>query len=210
MNCFHFLWPGWLLVSSCHNDDSVLSYPHPRLYTHLPHLALSIRCGQKGEEKPAWSSGLWVIHGILHKWVKGRRQIFPEANIPVSKFPVTYCPTRIKKKKMQLLLWPYFRLWCWRRLLILPWAARRLNQYILKEINPEYSLEGLRTDAEAEAPILWPPDAGKDWGQEGKGAAEDEMLGWHYWPSEREFEEAPGDREGQGSLVCCSPWDRKE
>ena len=50
-----------------------------------------------------------------------------------------------------------FELWCWRRLLRVPWAARRSSQLILKEINPEYSLEG--TDAEAEAPVLWPPDA---------------------------------------------------
>ena len=49
-----------------------------------------------------------------------------------------------------------FGLWCWRRLLRVPWMARRSNQSILKEINPEYSLEG--TDAEGEAPILWPPD----------------------------------------------------
>ena len=79
-----------------------------------------------------------------------------------------------------------FKLWCWRRLLTVPWTARRSNQSILKEINPEYSL-----DAEAEAPALWPPeakswiiwkdpDAGKDWGQEGKGAREDEMVGWHH------------------------------
>ena len=69
---------------------------------------------------------------------------------------------------------------------------------------------------EAEAPILWPPDmnswligkdsdAGKDWGQEEKGATEDEMVGWHHWLSGHEFEQAPGDGEGQGSLVCCSP-----
>ena len=50
-----------------------------------------------------------------------------------------------------------FELWCWRRLLSAPWIARRSNQPILKEISPEYSLEGL--DAEAEPPILWPPDA---------------------------------------------------
>ena len=49
-----------------------------------------------------------------------------------------------------------FELWCWRRLLRVPWTARRSNQSILKEINPEYSLEGL--DTEAEALILWPPD----------------------------------------------------
>ena len=71
-----------------------------------------------------------------------------------------------------------FKLWCWRRLLSVPWTARRSNQSTLKEINPEYSL-GM-TDAEAEAPIFWPPDArnwligkdteaGRDWGQEEKG-----------------------------------------
>ena len=69
-----------------------------------------------------------------------------------------------------------------------PWTARS-NQSILREVNPEYSLEGL-TVAEAEAPVLWPPDAksrliekdpdvGKDRGQEEKEVAEDEMVGWH-------------------------------
>ena len=53
-----------------------------------------------------------------------------------------------------------FELWCWRRLLRVPWTVRRSNQSILKEVNPEYSLEG--PDAEAEAPILWPPDL-KNW-----------------------------------------------
>ena len=79
-----------------------------------------------------------------------------------------------------------FELWCWRRLLRVPWTARRSNQSILKEISPEYSLEGL--DAEAETLILWPPDAknwrigkdpdaGKDWRWEEKGTSEDEMNG---------------------------------
>ena len=74
-----------------------------------------------------------------------------------------------------------------------------------------------RTDAEAEAPILWPPDVknwftgkdpdtGKDWRQEEMGMTEDEMVGWHDWLNGHEFEQAPGDGEGQGSLVCCSPW----
>ena len=76
-----------------------------------------------------------------------------------------------------------------------------------------------RTDAEAEAPILWPPnmkswlpgkapDAGKDWRQEEKGVTEDEMVGWHHWLDGHEFEQTSGDR--QGSLVCCSPWGCKE
>ena len=76
-----------------------------------------------------------------------------------------------------------------------------------------------RTDAEA--PILWPPDAknwfigkdpdaGKDWwGQEGKGATEDEMVGWYHQLNGHEFEQTPGDGEGQGSLACCSPWGPK-
>ena len=78
-----------------------------------------------------------------------------------------------------------------------------------------------RTTAEAEAPILWPPDAkswligkdpeaGKDWRQEEKGTTEDEMVGWHHRLNGQEFEQAPGDGDGQGSLVCCSPWGHKE
>ena len=78
-----------------------------------------------------------------------------------------------------------------------------------------------RTDAEAEAPILWPPDAknqligkhldaGKDWRQEEKGMTQDEMVGWHHWLYVHEFEQAPGDGEGQGGLACCSPRSAKE
>ena len=76
------------------------------------------------------------------------------------------------------------------------------------------------TDAEAEAPLLWPsnqksrlirkdPDAGKDWRQE-KGTIEDEMVRWHHWLNGQEFEQAPEDGEGQGSLACYSPWGHKE
>ena len=78
-----------------------------------------------------------------------------------------------------------------------------------------------RTDAEAEAPILWPPDVkswligkdpdvGKDWRQEQKWTTEDEMVGWHHRLNGHKFKQALGDGEGQGSLVCFSPWDHKE
>ena len=78
-----------------------------------------------------------------------------------------------------------------------------------------------RTDAEAEAPILWPPDgksrlirkdpdAGKHWRQEEKGTTEDEMVGWQHRLNGHEFEQAPGVGEGQGSLVSCSLWGRKQ
>ena len=71
----------------------------------------------------------------------------------------------------------------------------------------------METDAEAEAPIFWPPekdpDAGKDWGEK-KEVTEDKMVGWHHWLSGHKFEQTLGDREGQGSLGCYSPWGHKE
>ena len=60
------------------------------------------------------------------------------------------------------------------------------------------------------ADISKDPDAGKDWRQEEKRTTEDEMVGWHHWLIGHEFDQAPGDGEGQGSLACCSPWGRKE
>ena len=54
------------------------------------------------------------------------------------------------------------------------------------------------------------PDAGKDWRQKGKGTTVNEMAGWHHWLNGREFEQAPGDGDGQGSLACCNPWGHKE
>ena len=78
-----------------------------------------------------------------------------------------------------------------------------------------------RTDAEAEAPKLGPPDlkswltgkdsdVGKDWSQVEKGMTEDEMVGWHHWLDEHECEQALGVGDGQGGLACCSPWGHKE
>ena len=124
-----------------------------------------------------------------------------------------------------------FELWCCRRFLRVPWTARRSS--------PKYSLEGLilklklhpkgnqsqiftgKTDAEAETPILWPPDTknwliwkdpdvGKDWRQEEKGMTEDEMVGWHHRLNGHGFGWIPGVGEGQGGLACCDSWGRKE
>ena len=82
-----------------------------------------------------------------------------------------------------------FELWCWKRLLRVPWTARRSNQSILKEISPGCSLEGLMLKLKLQyfGHLMWRADpfekdrdAGKDWGQEGKGTTEDEMVGWHH------------------------------
>ena len=96
-----------------------------------------------------------------------------------------------------------------------PWTARRSNQSILKGDRP-WDFFG-RNDAKAETPVLWPPDvkncltgkdpdAWKDRRQEQKGMREDEMIGWHHRLNGHEFQQAPGDGEGQRGMVCYSPW----
>ena len=96
-----------------------------------------------------------------------------------------------------------------------------------KEIQPVHSKGDQswvfigRTDPEAKTPMLWPPhvkswligkdpDAGRDWGQEEKGTTEDEVVGWHHWLDGHEFAWTPGVGDGQGGLVCCDSWVRKE
>ena len=112
-----------------------------------------------------------------------------------------------------------FELWWWRRLLRVPWTARRSNQSILKEISPDYSLEGLMLKLKLQYfdhllqrtnSLEKDPDAGKDWRQEEKGTTEDEMAGWHHQLNGRMFGQAPGDADGQRSLGCCSPRSHKE
>ena len=113
-----------------------------------------------------------------------------------------------------------FELWCWRKL------KSPLDCKEIQLVNPKGNQSWIfigRTDAEAETPILWPPngknwltgkdpDARKDWRWEEKGKTEDKMVGWHHqmWAHGHELEEAPGVGDGQGSPVCCSPWGRKE
>ena len=91
-----------------------------------------------------------------------------------------------------------FELWCWRRLLRVPWTARRSNQSILKKISPGCSLEGMMLKLKlqyfghlmqrVDSSPGKDPDAGRDWGQEEKGTTEDEMAGWHHRLDGREFE----------------------
>ena len=102
-----------------------------------------------------------------------------------------------------------------------PWKsfAQQGDQTNLKENQP-WILIG-RTNAEAEAPVFWSfdvnskligkvPDPGKDWGQKEKRVSEDEVAGLHYWYNGHELGQTSGDGEGQGGLVCCSPWGLKE
>ena len=113
-----------------------------------------------------------------------------------------------------------FELWCWRRLLRVPWTARRSKQSILKEISPGCSLEGLMLKLKlqyfghlmrrVDSFIGKDSDAGRDWGQEEKGTTEDEMAGWHHQLDGHEFEWTPGVGDGQGGLACCDSWVRSQ
>ena len=99
-----------------------------------------------------------------------------------------------------------------------------LDSKEIKPVNPKGNQSWIfirKIDAEAETPILWPPyvkswlirkdpDAGKDWRQEEKGMTEDEMVWCYHWLDGNEFEQTPGNSEGQGSLECCSPLGCKE
>ena len=114
--------------------------------------------------------------------------------------------------------------WCFQVVVLEKTLESPLDCKEIQPVSPKgnqlWILTG-RTDAEAEAPILWPPDvksrlsgkdldAGEDWGQEEKEVTQDEMVGWHHWFNGHEFEQTLGVGEGQRSLVCCSPWGHKE
>ena len=112
-----------------------------------------------------------------------------------------------------------FKLCCWRRFLRDPWTKRRWNQSILNEINPEYSLEGLMLKLKLQyfgylmqtsQLIGKNPDAGKEWRWKEKRETEDKLIGWHHRFNGHELRQTLGEGEGQGGLVCCSPWGGEE
>ena len=109
--------------------------------------------------------------------------------------------------------------WCFLPVVLEKTLESALDSKEIQPVHPEGNQSWIfirRTEAEAEALILWPPDAknwliwkdpdaGKDWRQEEKGTTEDDMIGWHHQLNGQEFEQTPGDGDGQRSLLCCSP-----
>ena len=114
--------------------------------------------------------------------------------------------------------------WCFWIVVLEKTLESSLKCKEIKLVNPKWNQSWIftgRTDDEAEIPRIWPPvvknwlvrknsDAGKDWRKEEKGMTECEMVAWHRWFNEHEFEQTLGGSEGQGSLACCSPWGHKE
>ena len=107
-----------------------------------------------------------------------------------------------------------FELWCWRRLLRVSWTARRSNQSILKEINPEYSLEGLMLKLKLNILATWceelthlkRPWSGKDWKQEENGTTEDEMVTWLHRFNGHGFGWNSGVGDGRESWCAVVHW----
>ena len=152
-------------------------------------------------DREAWRA---AIHGVaksqtwLKNWTELRQHIKKQRHYFANKGPSSQGydfssmeSWTIKKAECQRI--DAFKLWCWRRLLRIPSTARRSNQSILKEISPEYSLEGmiLKLKLQYFGHMMWRTDSLektlmlKDWRQKEKGTIEDEMVGWHYW---HEFE----------------------
>ena len=106
-----------------------------------------------------------------------------------------------------------FELWCWRRLLRVPWAARKSNQSLLKEIRPENSLEGLMLKLKLQyfGHLMWRTDSLEKTLMQGKFEGRRRcgnrgyMVAWHHWLNGHEFQQALGVGDGQESLECCSP-----
>ena len=111
-----------------------------------------------------------------------------------------------------------FELWCWRRLLRVPWTARRSNQSTLNEISPGCSLEGLLLKMKLQFLATWCEELThwkRPWCWErlragGEGDEEDEMVGWRHWLNGCGFGYTPGVGDGQGGLECCGSWGHKE
>ena len=198
----HYLYPSmkvWVLFWSdltFHLRASLMaskSFPDDSVVKNLPAVQ---------------ETAVWSLQGPLEK----------EMETHSTHSSVQYGCERWTIKKAEHRRIDAFELWCWRRLRV-PWTERRSNQSIQKG-NQSWIFIG-RTDAEAETPILRPPDsknwfigkspdAGKDWRWDEKGMTEDEMFGWHHRLNWHEFDQALGVGEGQRGLVCCSPWGLKE
>ena len=142
-------------------------------------------------------------------------------------WPTKFCPVKAMVfSSSHLCMWELdykaehwridaFELWCWRRLLRVPWTARRSNQSILSGLKSILNIhwKDWCWNGNSNTWATWcknwlignDPDAGKDWRQE-TGMTEDEMVGWHHWLNGQ----IPGVSDGQGSLACCSSWGHKE
>ena len=188
-----------------------------RLFSWAPKSLPMVTAALKSKDACSLGGKLWQHSYDLDSILKSRDITLPTmiCLVKAMVFPVVMygCESwTIKKAEHQRI--DAFELWCWRRLLSVPWTARRSNQSILKGISADYS----RIDAEAVTPTLRPlmwrtdslektPMLGKIEDKRRKGR---QRMRRHHWLHGHEFEQAPGVGDGQGSLACCSPWGHKK
>ena len=160
---------------------------------HLICLLRNLYVGQEETVRPLYGTTVLMVFPVVQMWELDHKEVWA---------PKNWCFCTVVLEKV----------------LRVPWTAR--SKPVSPKGNQPWIFIG-RTDAEAETPILWPPDvksqligkdpdAGKDWRQTEKGMIEDKMVGQHHRLNGHEFEQALRDGEGQGSLACCSPWGHKE
>ena len=168
-----------------------------RLFSWAPKSLQVVTAAMKLKDSCSWKK----TYDQPRQHIKKQKHYFANKGLPSQSycFPSTLVwMWELDYKKAECWRIDAFELWCWRRLLRVPWTERRSNQSILKEISPEYSMEGLML--KLKLPILWTPDAKnwligkknpdarKDWRWEEKRTTEDEMVGWHHQLNGREFE----------------------
>ena len=166
-----------------------------------------------------WKKTMTNLDSILKS-----RDITLPTNVHLVKemgFPVvTYGCESWTRKKAESWRIDAFELWCWRRFLRVPWTAKRSNQFILKEISPKYSLEGLMLKLKLQyfGHLMWRADSFEKTlmlgGTGGRRRRGQQRMRWlthvHHWLDGRESEWTPGVGDGQGGLACCNSWGRKK
>ena len=177
---------------------------------------LQYSCLENPMDREAWQA---PIHGVAKSqtWLSDFTFTFNQIQMWELDHKEAWAPENWSFCFFVFFLIDPFELWCWKRLVRVPWTARRSNQSILKEISPEYPLEGLMLKMKLQYPghLMQRADSlektlmlGKIEGRRRRGW-KDEMVGWHHWLDGHEFEQTRGDRKGQGSLACCSLWGQK-
>ena len=169
-------------------------------------------------------------HEIRRCWLLGRKAMTNLGNVLKSKDIIL--PTKVHIVKAMVFFSSHVQMWeldhkgcalknwCF-QIVLEKTLDSALDCKVFKPVNPKGNQPWLFIRTVREAPILWPPGtksrltgedpyAGKDWRQKEKRAAEDEVVGWHHWLNEHEFEQTQGDNEGQGSLAHCSSWGCKK
>ena len=226
---FHFLATLGLIISTCFTSSSLRKdIPSADFVSWLKYYTRFSGCesqsGVRGRER-AMPQLTYRFSDLAHIWLglmgycmEYQRFWMTSENIICMTYSVLFCPSWYISSIGKV------ENWCFQIVVLEKTLERPLDCKEIKPVNSKGNQHWIfigRTKDEAEAPILWPPDmksllngkdpdAGKDWRQEKKEMTEDEMVGWHHWLNGHEFEQAPGDGDGQGSLVCCSPWGHKE